>query len=107
MTADHLAALFPGARTLFALDFYVDGAEGWTQHDHGWEHLNGDGQRLVNIDHHAADPTYYRAISSGILAMRFVEAHGPVAATGDTVIAINHCDNPARPRCAGSLCLHR
>ena len=93
VSADELCAVLPRSRTIYALDFYVDGAEGWARHPYGWSTTTEDGVRLVNIDHHAPDPAYFRSISSGILAMRFLEARGPVRVDSDIAVVINHCDN--------------
>ena len=87
--AEALHELFPNAERIFAVDFYVDGAE------RGALLPNGAGHRvdrkIINIDHHAPHPRWERHVSSGNLACRWVELHGAANPTSD-VIVINHTD---------------
>jgi hypothetical protein len=70
-------------------DCYVKGVESWTAADWGWQTRVAE-RTLINIDHHAKDKRFFRRISSGNLAIVYVNAHGVLP---DQVPAlINHTD---------------
>src|SRR4051812_44188608 len=64
-------------------DLYVTGAEKGEQISGGFR--IGD---VDNVDHHAPDPSMFRWISSGNLAVEYVKAYGAAKAP----VLINHCD---------------
>jgi hypothetical protein len=75
---------------LIACDFHaLDGTA--NVHAHGrsvpWGSELG---RVVNIDHHADEPRFQRAVSSGTLALAYVAAHGTVGA--EATVCVNHTD---------------
>lgn len=89
-TAERLEQLFPDARRIFAVDFYVEGAERSQLLESGaGYHI---GRRIVNIDHHAPGVTWERHVSSGNLACLWVRANGRIAPESGDVIVINHTD---------------
>jgi hypothetical protein len=75
------------ARRVVIADCYVKGVEAWTPKMWGWETVR-DGRTIVNVDHHAEDPRFYRHVSSGNLAVEYLNAHGIV----DWAVVINHTD---------------
>jgi len=70
-------------------DCYVDTVESWEPRPWGWE-TSRNGRRILNIDHHADDPRFFRAVSSGNLAIDYVAANGALAP--DVPVIINHTD---------------
>lgn len=84
VTPDQLRERF-GAGTICVCDFYVAGIEHGAEHPYGFER---DG--IINIDHHAPVTRFARSISSGNLACRYVEEHGPLPA--QIPVVINHLD---------------
>ena len=46
--------------------------------------------RIVNIDHHADEARFHRAVSSGTRALAYVAANG--TAGDDTIVCVNHTD---------------
>jgi hypothetical protein len=89
-TAEHLERHFPEAKRIFAVDFYVQGAELGRRLDSGAGYELGG--RICNIDHHAPDARWERCVSSGNLACLWVRAHGAVTPESGDVIVINHTD---------------
>lgn len=69
----------PGDGPVWCVDFYLTGAEWWQPETYGWS----DG-RVRNVDHHAPDPRFYRAVSSTNLALEVGRVEGTVV--------INHTD---------------
>jgi len=89
-TADSMLALIGElglTGTLFAADFYIEGAESWEPAPGGWLHQSG---RIVNVDHHADDARMKRHVSSANLALERLGAAGGLAP--DDVVAISHID---------------
>lgn len=76
------------ARRILVADSYVAGAETWEPRPWGWE-TEFEGRSIVNIDHHANDPRFYRHVSSGNLAVEYLRAHGP---DPEAAVVINHTD---------------
>ena len=88
-TSTGLLKRFPHAERIFAVDFYVDGAEKGELLSSGAGYRIGE--KLYNIDHHAADRRWETHVSSGNLACRWVERHGTLRA-GKDVLVLNHTD---------------
>ena len=86
ITAAQVEAACPGPRTIFACDFYIEGAEAGTD-DAGSLKLG----RIINVDHHADLKRMRREITSTALAAAYVNAHGRDAAR-PAWVAINHTD---------------
>ena len=74
---------------LAVADCYVEGVEAWTPVDWGWR-ATVDSRTAFNVDHHADDERFFRQVSSGNLAIRYVAAEGPLPA--DARVIINHTD---------------
>jgi hypothetical protein len=70
-------------------DCYVAGVETWDAKPWGWQ-TELDGRTLLNIDHHAEDPRFYRPVSSGNLATDYVNQCGCL--DSKTTVLINHTD---------------
>jgi hypothetical protein len=89
-TAQDLEKRFPEAGRIFAVDFYVQGAEKGKVLlcDSGYQ-VN---ERIVNIDHHAPDPRWERHVSSGVLACQWVRQRGALRPDSGDVVVINHTD---------------
>jgi hypothetical protein len=89
-TAQDLERRFPDARRIFAVDFYVQGAEQGRllSCDSGYQ----VGERIVNIDHHAPDPRWERHVSSGVLACQWVRQRGALGPDDGDLVVINHTD---------------
>jgi len=79
-----------GAAAVIIADAYVAGAEDWSAKRWGWA-TERDGRAILNIDHHAPTVSMRRAVSSGNLALAYVEDHGPLIDDQGKVL-INHCD---------------
>ena len=77
------------AMRVLVADCYIEGVEKWNPKPWGWETEFGDGRTIVNIDHHAEDPRFFRNISSGNLAMEYLAVNG---VDPSTAVAINHTD---------------
>lgn len=77
------------AQRIFVADCYIEGCESWQRAPWGWETCV-NGRTIINVDHHAADPRFYRHISSGNLAIEYRNAHPPTDAA--TAVVINHTD---------------
>ncbi len=88
---DYLETL--GSATIYACDCAVNGAESWTEIQAGYSR-----GRILNIDHHASSPRWYRQISSTNLAMSHVLEHGPAREADIVVIDHTDCDSVL---CAG------
>lgn len=78
---------FPAA-TVIVADAYVEQAERWTAQPWGWR-TEREGRVILNIDHHAPVERMQRVVSSGNLAMEFVQRHG---VPDDATVVVNHCD---------------
>lgn len=89
-TSKELEQRFPTAGRIFAVDFYLEGAERGEPLSCESGYRLGD--RIFNIDHHAPAPQWERHISSGVLAGKWVRARGAVEARGGDVVVINHTD---------------
>ncbi len=77
------------ANPAVVVDCRMRSVETWTPADWGWHPRVGE-RAILNIDHHAEDERFFRHVSSGNLAIKYVEAHGVLA---DGVPAlINHTD---------------
>jgi hypothetical protein len=76
-----------GTPRLCIADCYVESVETWEAQPWGWR-TGIDGRTLLNVDHHAADPRFYRHISSGNLAIDYVRQCGSF----DGAVLINHTD---------------
>ena len=89
-TAGDLNREFPTAHRIFAVDFYVHGAEKGTllSCNSGYQ-VEG---RIFNIDHHAPDARWERHVSSGVLACQWVRERGIVDGYSGDVVVINHTD---------------
>jgi hypothetical protein len=85
--AEELLAATDALRIVVA-DCYVRGVEEWTPRPWGWETVQG-GRTIVNVDHHAEAPRFYRHVSSGNLAVEYLNAHGTDA---HTAVVFNHTD---------------
>lgn len=89
-TVEGLESRFPHARRIFAVDFYVSGAEkGELLSCHSGYQV---GKRIVNIDHHAPDAKWERHVSSGVLACQWVRQRGALKPESGDVVVINHTD---------------
>jgi hypothetical protein len=89
-TVGDLESRFPNARRIFAVDFYVSGAEkGEVLPCHSGYQV---GDRIVNIDHHAPDARWERHVSSGVLACQWVRQQGALKPESGDVVVINHTD---------------
>lgn len=89
-TVAEIERRFPDARRIFAVDFYLEGAERGELLPCGSGYRVGS--RGFNIDHHAPDPRWERHVSSGVLACKWVRANGAVGLKGGDVVVINHTD---------------
>lgn len=89
-SAEQLENLFPNASRIFAVDFYLQGAEKGELLACGSGHQIGT--RVFNIDHHAPAPQWERHISSGNLACQWVRARGALEPGSGDVVVINHTD---------------
>jgi hypothetical protein len=77
------------ANPAVVVDCYIKNAETWTPTDWGWQ-TRVEQRTVFNIDHHAQDQRFFRQISSGHLAIKYLQAHGVLP---DGVPAlINHTD---------------
>lgn len=85
-----LEALFPDARRIFAVDFYLKGAEKGELLSCGSGYQIGT--RVFNIDHHAPHTQWERHVSSGVLACQWVRARGALQPGSGDVVVINHTD---------------
>jgi hypothetical protein len=74
------------AATIVVADCYVTDSETWSPRPWGWETTVG-GRCVINVDHHAPDPRFYRNVSSGNLASQYVREQGPA-----DLVVINHTD---------------
>lgn len=70
-------------------DCYIEGVERWKQVAWGWR-TRIESREIFNIDHHAEDSRFYYPISSGNLAVRYVESEGVLP--HDVPAIINHTD---------------
>lgn len=77
---------------LAVADCYVEGVESWTPIDCGWQ-LERDSRTVLNVDHHADDERFFRPVSSGNLAIRYVTAQGPLPAEARVVVNHTDCDS--------------
>ena len=84
---NEIAALGRGG-TVFATDFYVDGAETWTRVAGG---LREPGGVVVNVDHHAPLHSMQRRITSTMLAIERMKA-GLAPDPAQDVVVVNHMD---------------
>lgn len=92
VTLKELLARFPEAKEIYAVDFYVDGAENWQRIPGGWL-CDYEGVVVVNIDHHAPAAEMMMFISSGNLAAEYVKVFGVTRLdASELVVVINHCD---------------
>jgi hypothetical protein len=89
-TVEELEQRFPEASRIFAVDFYLKGAEKGEPLSCGSGYQIG--QKVFNIDHHAPAPQWERHVSSGVLSCQWVRARGAVGADGGDVVVINHTD---------------
>ncbi len=80
------------ANPVVVADCYVDGVETWTPRPWGWQTSAG-GRLIINIDHHADDARFFRPVSSGNLAIQYVEAEGPLPANVPALINHTDCDS--------------
>lgn len=69
-------------------DTYVEGAESWNSEPWGWSTTRGK-LRVENVDHHAPVASMRREVSSGNLAISYVNSRGSVT---NGLVLINHCD---------------
>ncbi len=76
------------AERIIVADCYIKGTEHWTPKPWGWE-TTVDHHTIINVDHHADDPRFYRHISSGNLAIEYRKAHAP---DPNVAVVINHTD---------------
>lgn len=77
---------------LYATDFYVSGCEGWVPRPWGWEIAVGE-RRMFCVDHHAQDPKFYRRVSTGPLAIDYINANGIVPEGSDILLNHTDCDS--------------
>jgi len=89
-TPDEVASIFPTASRIFAVDFYLRGAERGAPLACGSGYQIGE--RIFNIDHHASDPRWERHVSSGVLACQWVRQRGALEPDSGDVVVINHTD---------------
>jgi hypothetical protein len=80
------------ANTVVVADCYVEGVETWTARPWGWQTDSG-GRVILNIDHHAEDERFFRLVSSGNLAIQYVETQGALPATVPVLINHTDCDS--------------
>jgi hypothetical protein len=80
-TIVRVRSLIPN-ESLVVCDCYVQGSENWNAHPWGYER---DG--IANVDHHAPDRRWERAISSGNLAVLYAQERGCCP-----VVMVNHSD---------------
>jgi hypothetical protein len=74
------------ANPVVVADCYVEHVETWTPRPWGWQTDSG-GRVILNVDHHAEDERFFRLISSGNLAIQYVETQGALPATVPVLIA--------------------
>jgi len=84
---EEVLAVTSAPRILVA-DCYIKGSENWTAAPWGWETRIGD-RTIINVDHHADDPRFYRNVSSGNLAIEYLKVHEP---DPRVPVVINHTD---------------
>jgi hypothetical protein len=84
LTPDAVRSRFPSG-PVYVCDAYVSGVENGNELPYGYE-LDG----IVNIDHHAPTQAMMRTVSSGNLALEFLQHHGPL--TGAERVVIHHLD---------------
>jgi len=77
------------ANPVVVADCYVEHVETWTPRPWGWQ-TNSGGRIILNVDHHAEDERFFRLVSSGNLAIQYVETQG--ALPGTVPVLINHTD---------------
>lgn len=77
------------AQRIIAADCYIAGAESWTPQPWGWESTAPGGRTIINVDHHANDPRFFRNVSSGNLAIEYLKTH---TIDPSTAVVINHTD---------------
>ena len=77
------------ADLIVVADCYIAQVETWTPRPWGWE-TNAGGRVVRNVDHHAEDPRFFRKVSSGNLAIQYVNADG--IRPDDAPAVINHTD---------------
>lgn len=85
-----------------AADCYVEGVEKWTPADWGWR-MEADSRTVLNVDHHAEDERFFRPVSSGNLAIRYVSAQGPLPAEARVVVNHTDCDSVIAASILGGL----
>jgi hypothetical protein len=73
-------------------DCYIEGVEKWRPVAWGWR-TRVEGREIFNIDHHAADARFYCPISSGNLAVRYVDSEGVLADSVPAIINHTDCDS--------------
>jgi hypothetical protein len=73
-------------------DCYVEHVESWTPRPWGWQTDSG-GRVILNVDHHAEDERFFRLVSSGNLAIQYVETEGVLPATAPVLINHTDCDS--------------
>ena len=73
--------------TIYAVDFYVEGAERWDATEGGWHH---PAHPILNVDHHAPHASMQRKVSSANLALDLIHADAKPR-SGDAVV-ISHMD---------------
>jgi hypothetical protein len=89
-TLECLEQRFPDAKRIFAVDFYIEGAETGSLLENGAGYQLSE--RVFNIDHHAPGEMWERFVSSGNLACRWVREDGAVLGSEGDVVVINHTD---------------
>jgi hypothetical protein len=77
---------------LAVADCYVEGVESWTPADWGWQ-MQADSRTVLNVDHHAEDERFFRQVSSGNPAIRYVSAEGPLPAGARVLVNHTDCDS--------------
>lgn len=77
------------ASQVVVLDSRVEGVETWTPQPWGWL-TSLDGRTLLNIDHHADDERFFKQVSSGNLAIQYLQMEGTLPES--VPAAINHTD---------------
>jgi hypothetical protein len=85
ISVEELEQHCPGDGVIYACDFYVTGAEGWTPEAGGLR-----SGRILNVDHHAPLARMDYPVTSTRLAVEHVRAAG-VAEPGSWVV-VNHTD---------------
>lgn len=80
------------ANPVVVADCYVEHVETWTPRPWGWQTDSG-GRVILNVDHHAQDERFFRLVSSGNLAIQYVETQGALPAAVPVLINHTDCDS--------------